>query len=55
MLVHSIKCIWVFSFEGNVDWALGPSFILSLLYYIPCLVPTTHFISTKLQGLMDRA
>ena len=34
----------------------GPSaYSVSLVYNVPCLVPTTHFIALKLQGLMDPA
>ena len=34
----------------------GPSaHSVSLVYNVPCLVPTTHFIALKLRGLMDPA
>ena len=38
----------------NCGLGTGPSaHSVSLVYNVPCLVPTTHFIALKLQGLMD--
>lgn len=55
MLVQALNCTEYFNLKELLT-GTGPSaHSVSLVYNVPCLVPTTHFIVLKPQGLMDPA